>query len=493
MPTPTMSDEELDSLFRRGAESYPTGPVPPADWDRMAAKLDAATTTQQLRRKVVRGLAIEAVAVLLLLWQGYRLAPLATTASHRALPERSAGRPALAGHAQQTAPAGQAALAGTTWAAHRPILLHAAEASNRRVVGSVPAATAVPQAATAASSAPAPRAALGHVPLALAGVINSQQSLLDKRNKKLLANRTYAIGSQPRHVLLKARDSATGAFAALPAAGTHTAAAEITADYAEVNPPKTELEQPVTSAAAAQPDSVAQLAVRRLLAMALVPLPDTLAHLARPAADSAHPEQRPLAPMAYRLLVGVVGAPSVSAVRTAQTARLGGDFGLTVEYRLTPRLRVRTGLISSQKRYSAASSDYQAPASWQWFAADYQVDANCRITEIPLDLRVDVLRRHSYTVFASLGATSLLMRDERYSYDWMMNGQTFTKEAHVVKGSNSFLSVLSFSAGIERPLGARWALQAEPFWQVPLGGVGAGQVRLSSAGLSFSLKYSLFR
>lgn len=225
------------------------------------------------------------------------------------------------------------------------------------------------------------------------------------------------------------------------------------------------------------------------------PAPDTLAQPAtpRPAADSTAPEKRPPVRPAYRLVVGVLGAPAVSAVRTAQTARLSGDLGLTLEYRLTPRLRVRAGLIRSVKRYRAPSADYHVPAAWQWFTADYDVNANCRITEIPLDLRYDVLSRPTYTVFTSLGINSLLMRDERYSYDWLMNGQTFTKAAQVVNGSNHVLSVLNLSVGVERPLGSRWSVQAEPFWQLPLGGVGAGQVRLSSAGAAFSLKYGLFR
>lgn len=406
-----------------------------------------------------------------------------------------AGHPALANHAPPAAaPAGEAALAVADWAAaHRPTPLRAVE-GRLRVAKLAPAATVAPK-ATVTRHVPTPQLAPDHFSLAVVGVANPQLPKLGKglKEKSLPASRAYTTDTQPGHFALEAPREKAPAFASRLPTTMHPAMMKNSADYQADGQRETELGQPAASAAAAQPDSVALLAARRLPATALGPLPDTLAPLSRAAADSARPAPRPLARPAYRLLLGVVGAPSVSAVRTAQTARLGGDFGLTLEYRFTPRLRLRTGLISSQKRYSAASADYQAPASWQWFAADYQVKASCRITEIPLDLRFDVLRRPRYTVFASLGATSLLLRDERYSYDWMMNGQTFTKEAHIVKGSNSWLGVLSFSAGIERPLGARWALQAEPFWQVPLGRVGAGRVRLSSAGLSFGLKYGLLR
>ena len=213
----------------------------------------------------------------------------------------------------------------------------------------------------------------------------------------------------------------------------------------------------------------------------------------QPIADTTQPPRRRAPRPPYRVLVGVLAGPNFSGVRTAETARLGIDYGLTLEYRFSPKLRVRAGLLSSQKHYLAASTDYEAPAAWQWFAGTYDLTANCRITEIPLDLRYDVLQRPTYAVFTSLGFNSLLMRNERYSYDWMANGQTFTKSAEVLKGSNHFLSMLNVSVGFEKPLGQRWSAQVEPFWQIPLGGVGAGKVRLTSAGASFSLKFGLLR
>jgi hypothetical protein len=213
----------------------------------------------------------------------------------------------------------------------------------------------------------------------------------------------------------------------------------------------------------------------------------------QPVVDTAQPPRRRAPRPPYRVLVGLLAGPSFSGVRTAETARLGIDYGLTLEYRFSPRVRVRAGLLSSQKRYLAASTDYTAPAAWQWFAGTYDLTASCRITEIPLDLRYDVLQRPTYAVFTSLGFNSLLMRDERYSYDWTMNGQTFTKSAEVRKGSNHFLSVLNVSVGFEKALGQRWSAQVEPFWQFPLGGVGAGKVRITSAGAAFSLKYGLVR
>jgi hypothetical protein len=262
---------------------------------------------------------------------------------------------------------------------------------------------------------------------------------------------------------------------------------------ATTSPPTTKLAQPAIAGAGEPIDLLAGRVAS--LAVAQYPLPVVLRQsaLQQSAADTAQPP-RPRAPRPpYRVLVGLLAGPNFSGVRTAQTARLGIDYGLTLEYRFSSRLRVRAGLLSSQKRYLAASTDYDAPAAWQWYAGTYDLTASCRITEIPLDLRYDVVSKPTYAVFTSLGVNSLLMRDERYSYDWTANGQTFTKSAEVLKGSKHFLSVLNVSVGFEKPLGQRWSAQVEPFWQLPLGGVGAGKVRLTSAGASFSLKFGLVK
>jgi hypothetical protein len=231
------------------------------------------------------------------------------------------------------------------------------------------------------------------------------------------------------------------------------------------------------------------------LATTRYPLPGTLQPLVTPPApaDSAKQPRHPAPRPPYRVVVGLLAGPSFSGVRTTQSAQVGADYGLTLEYLFSTRLRLRVGLLSSQKNYQAASSDYAAPADWRWPTGPYDLRANCRITEIPLDLRYDVRRRPSYAIFTSLGVNSLLMRNERYSYNWQVNGHTFSKSAEVVKGANHFVSMLNVAIGFEKPLGQRWSAQVEPFWQVPLGGVGAGQVRLTSAGAAFSLKYGLVR
>jgi hypothetical protein len=514
MLTPNMSDEELDSLFQRGAEAYPDDNYL-AGWERMETKLDAATKAQALRQKVRRLFAAEIIVLSLLLWQGYELTrsvtapePLPPTAllqaKHVSRPvavRAAAGIPAakVQSDREKVATAYTSKAVGSANANNSPKqpLQPVADRAGTAVVASVPESTPT---STLTSSLAASRVAPAHGLLSATGVAIPQ-----RHHAPPGSSATYVFEHAQRHAHATATRKAQ---VVNPVRFKNTVASTNDKRNREKQYGAVKLKNTIaTSAPGFLPASLRAHALKgekvdsldshnaTLATNALgLPLPDAPAKLAtQPTADSAATKKRPAARPAYRVVIGVLGAPAASAVRTAESARLGGDIGLTVEYRFTNRLRVRTGLISSEKRYEAPSTDYTVPASWQWFNADYEVNGSCRITEIPIDLRYDVLSRPAYMVFASVGLNSLFMRDERYSYDWMQNGQTFTKEAHVVDGSHHVLSVLNFSAGVERKLGARWSGQVEPFLQLPLGGVGAGQVRLSSLGAAFSIKFGLFR
>jgi hypothetical protein len=511
-----MSDEELDALFQRGAAAYPDE-MPAAAWAHMETKLDDAARTQALRRKVGRFFAGELLVLALVLWQVVRFTtPTANPAATLRQPTAAQTLAHATAATPATATRGSSLTKSVTRRTATTLTPSSSTPTTKLTTASGPTLnpTPAPSAYATAKSSAAP----GHSTAAAL----TQPAAWAKRGARARASEiAHSPATNPSFATLISAPAARQqraqttrqVFAATTSAQAKVAVARLvqkkssgqqrlkpTQLFVIVGERSTSL--PATSASAPEqataPGARAQIdpLTGRVASLSLAPypLPDLLRQLAvqRPAADTTPPQRRAPRPP-YRVLVGVLAGPSFSGVRTAQSAQLGADYGLTLDYRFSPKWRVRAGLVSSQKRYMAASTDYEAPAAWQWFGGAYDLTANCRITEIPLDLRYDLLSKPAYTLFTSLGLNSLLMRNERYSYDWMANGQTFTKSAEVRKGSNHFLSALNVSVGFEKPLGQRWSAQVEPFWQFPLGGVGAGKVRLTSAGASFSLKFGLVK
>ncbi|WP_460676362.1 hypothetical protein [Hymenobacter coalescens] len=190
-----------------------------------------------------------------------------------------------------------------------------------------------------------------------------------------------------------------------------------------------------------------------------------------------------------RFFVTALYAPELSTVRRAGYTRPGRNLGVQAEYRLNARLRLNVGLISSVKHYQARGRDYQ----WAYtppYPVEH-VEAVCRITDVPVNLRLDAWQSRRGQLFVSGGLSSLLMRDEQYEYDYTYYGTYYSQTWRVKKGGNHLFSVLNLSAGYEWQLTPHWGVQAEPYLKLPLGGVGAGKVRLSSSGIFLGLKYGL--
>ena len=202
--------------------------------------------------------------------------------------------------------------------------------------------------------------------------------------------------------------------------------------------------------------------------------------------------QEPPAARHYRLGLALVGGPEASQTPNGPAARVGGTLGLLLDYQVLPRWRVRVGVLRSVKRYAARAEDYSPPpGNWFWRVPVDQIDANCRITEIPLEVRYDVHVGSRRTIYATGGATSVLMRNERYTYFYQQNGQPTMRDWTLARGSQAAARIARVGVGVEQRLPGRWSVLAEPFLNLPLGGIGVGQVRLRGAGLLLGLRYGV--
>jgi hypothetical protein len=91
--------------------------------------------------------------------------------------------------------------------------------------------------------------------------------------------------------------------------------------------------------------------------------------------------------------------------------------------------------------------------------------------------------------FFSVGLSSYFMTKESYDYFYYYNNQPVNRHSTLDSDDKHILSIAHFSVGFENKISKKWALQIEPYAKIPLGGVGYGNIRLSSFGLNFSLQH----
>ncbi len=172
---------------------------------------------------------------------------------------------------------------------------------------------------------------------------------------------------------------------------------------------------------------------------------------------------------------------------------VAAKYGMGLGYELTNKLSFQTGFYVSNKKYSAGAGYYQTkPGNYLNNFNITKVDARCLIYEIPVAFRYNFLQKKSFQYYATLGASSFIMKKENYDYFYLRNTIPIVRN-HTYIGNDHLFSNAIASVGIEKRIANHFNLQIEPSISLPLKGVGEGSVKLYSTALQIGLKYKPFK
>ena len=191
-----------------------------------------------------------------------------------------------------------------------------------------------------------------------------------------------------------------------------------------------------------------------------------------------------------KFYVIVNGGAEANGVKLFAADKITGRAGLVTGYQLTKNISVQTGFFISNKKYIAGKNDYKTKAGSYWSMVDIKsIDANCKVYEIPLQVRYDFAPGKKLNIFATAGLSSYIMKKEAYYFYYDRSG-TAHQAGVSYTGNKNLFSVLRLSAGIEKKISKNFSVFASPGIAVPLAGVGEGEVKLYSTDLMIGLKFS---
>ncbi|WP_157373353.1 hypothetical protein [Algoriphagus terrigena] len=187
-----------------------------------------------------------------------------------------------------------------------------------------------------------------------------------------------------------------------------------------------------------------------------------------------------------RFNLSVQAAPDLSGVKLNQFGKAGQALGLGAEYFISPQFSVNSGVFYSHKPYES-----EGPFQMAYGEEVNGVIGDCGVLDIPINLRLYPLQGTLQRAFISMGFSSYLMLSETYeiTYEDPMTGYEYTQTIEKNGENQHPFGVVNLSIGYERKLAERLSLQVEPYFKVPLDGVGEGNISLKSAGIFLGLKY----
>ncbi len=189
-------------------------------------------------------------------------------------------------------------------------------------------------------------------------------------------------------------------------------------------------------------------------------------------------------------------SPDFSYATIDETTRLGSNYTALLEYRFNKRFSVQSGVIRSMKYYDAYPASYEWPSIWPNPPTLLNINAVCRMLDIPLNIRYDISQKQNSRWFVGAGLTSYIMKNEKYTYNYENPSDPKIKRrawSGIFQKSPYYASVLNFSLGYEQKFFRKLTLQAEPFLKMPIGKIGIGNVKLSTIGVFITAKYPLAR
>jgi hypothetical protein len=181
----------------------------------------------------------------------------------------------------------------------------------------------------------------------------------------------------------------------------------------------------------------------------------------------------------------LMASPDFSAVKFNHMPSSGRNLGIGLEYFLGERWSISLGAIHDQKTYR------QGKGYWEGYNNAHQsLVGDCWILEVPVDFKFYPIKRSKDNWFISTGLSSYFMLKEKYSlfYD-NSRGDTYTREMEIKGNNQHVFGIWNIGFGYERKLGKKFSVQAEPYYRLPLVGIGEGNLNLKSMGIFFGIKY----
>lgn len=189
-----------------------------------------------------------------------------------------------------------------------------------------------------------------------------------------------------------------------------------------------------------------------------------------------------------KFYVGAFVAPDVTFIKFQRTNGVGASFGLTGGYQLNKNLSIETGISLDTKKYYTNGEYFDKSNIPNFYNGELlSVNGNCNMFEVPVNIRYKFSSNSNSNFTAAIGTSSYFMTKESYNYSMLAWGQPVQGSYTSHPSSKNLFAVINLSAGYEKKF-SNISLLIEPYYKVPVKGIGTGNLYMSSTGINLGIK-----
>ncbi|MCU7549472.1 PorT family protein [Chitinophagaceae bacterium LB-8] len=195
---------------------------------------------------------------------------------------------------------------------------------------------------------------------------------------------------------------------------------------------------------------------------------------------------------AQKIYTAFIAGPDVTTVKSQKVNSPGYSVGLLVGYQFSKSFSLETGVLWGHKDYYSEGKHFnKSGLGLPQHAKILDVNGYCDMFEIPFNVKFNWVKKSNYNLFATAGASSYLMKKEKYDYSYDYYGTQYKYYKKYNNASRDWTSILNLSIGFEKKIGNAGSFRLEPYMKLPLRGVGIGDLPMSSNGVFIGFSRTL--
>jgi len=190
---------------------------------------------------------------------------------------------------------------------------------------------------------------------------------------------------------------------------------------------------------------------------------------------------------------GIIVGPDASTVKFQAIKGAGYSLGLLAGYSFSQHWSVEAGLLWDKKKYYTDGKYFNSSkANIPPYIQLQDMNGNCSMYEIPIDVKYDFAAKRNGNFFMTAGLSTYLMKNEAYDYSAVTNtGWMYNSSESYSNSSRDWFSILQLSAGYQKQIGAKTKIRVEPYFKIPMKGLGIGNLPITSAGMYIGITRSI--
>ncbi len=189
----------------------------------------------------------------------------------------------------------------------------------------------------------------------------------------------------------------------------------------------------------------------------------------------------------FRLYYGIAAGAELNEVKGQPMTKAGLTAGVILGLQINPKTAIETGVQVSQKKYYSDGKYFKPKAgSMPANMAVKSLQSTSTLIEIPVAVKYN-FSKNKNTLYAKAGVSSYIMTKEANKYQAVVSGQQQEINSTYKNNLSYFASDIRISAGFQHTVGKKLNIRVEPFIQIPLKGIGVGNMPVTSTGLQLVL------